>query len=97
MFLKLTPGFNFINMRIHPHVDPKSAKKTFKSSVMLLGSAHAKTVRKTLVKLSPGILKAKDTGRAVAGLWRERRLPRAPFYREQKNWQIFNSKSQKLA
>jgi len=28
--------------------------------------------------------------RAVTRLWRERRLPRAPVYRERKNWDFYN-------
>jgi len=52
-----------------------------------------------MTKLIILFYETEEQGRAVARPWRERRLPRAPVYRERKNSQIFifdNLKIQKL-
>ena len=57
MMIKLTSGLNFINVlrADFTHADPKSAKKTVKSSSFfaLSGSASIKAARRMLVKLTP--------------------------------------------
>jgi len=57
MLVKLPPGVNFLNIlqADFKFLDPESAKKTVKLSVIfaLLGSASAKTARRMLVKLTP--------------------------------------------
>ncbi len=59
-----TPGFNFINIAraAFTHKDPKSVKKTddLTAFLALLGSLRVNAARKTLVKLTPGILKWKS-------------------------------------
>jgi hypothetical protein len=54
----LTAGVNFIKIlwKVFTHVDPTSAKKTYKLTVFfaLLGSAHVKAVCRTLMKLTAG-------------------------------------------
>ena len=61
MLMKLTLGGNFtiILPAAFMHADPKSAKKTvkFRSFIALLGSALVKAAHRTLVKLTPGIVK----------------------------------------
>ncbi len=57
--MKPTPGVNFFNI-LHTAfalVDPKSVKKIDNLTVFftLLGSASVKAVRRTLMKLSPGV------------------------------------------
>ena len=57
MWVKLTPGVNFINIlrSTSAHMDPKRAAQTVNSSqfVALLGSACVKAARNMLMKLSP--------------------------------------------
>jgi len=60
MLVKLTPGVNFINVlrTAFTLVDPKRVKKIQLSHMYLLtlaGSASVKAVRRTLMKLSPGV------------------------------------------
>ncbi len=58
VLVKLTPGFNFINIlrTTFTLVDPESVKNTVSHKYLFtpLGSTSAKAVRKTLVKLTPG-------------------------------------------
>ncbi len=51
------PGANFINVLRAAFTIPKSTKKTVKMSVFfsILGSAGAKSARRTLIKLNPGV------------------------------------------
>jgi len=53
---------NFINVLRADFADPESAKKTDKLSVFLalLGSVHIKAARRTLMKLTPDILKSQQ-------------------------------------
>jgi hypothetical protein len=57
--VKLSPGINFINVlrTAFMHADPKSLKKKVKLSIflVLLGSAHTKAGRRTLVKSTLGL------------------------------------------
>jgi len=57
--MKLTPGVNFINVlrAAFAHADTRSIKNAVKSSVSfnLLGSAHIKAARRTLMNLTPGV------------------------------------------
>jgi len=59
MLAKLTQGDNFINVlwAAFAHVDPKSIKRYwgFDWILTLSGSTHVKAVRRTLLKLSPGV------------------------------------------
>ena len=59
MLMRLTPGFNFINVlrTTFMLVDPESVKNTVSHQYLftLLGSTYAKAVRRTLMKLSPGV------------------------------------------
>jgi len=60
--MRITSGQYFINIlqAAFMNADPKSAKKNDNLTVFfaLLGSVHAKTAHKTLVKLTPAILKS---------------------------------------
>jgi len=62
IFTLLRSGLNFINILRTAFMcpDPKSVKKTVKLSIYctLLGSTSVKAARKTLVKLTPGCVKA---------------------------------------
>jgi hypothetical protein len=59
MLMKSTPGVNFINIlrTAFMLIDPKSIKKidNLTDFFTLLGSARLKAVRRTLIKLSPGV------------------------------------------
>jgi len=59
LLMALLSGVNFTNNQHSAFkvVDPKSVKNTVKSSVpfTLLGTAGVKAVRRTLMKLSPGV------------------------------------------
>jgi hypothetical protein len=65
MFMKLTPGVNFTNIRraTFMQADPKSAKNTNGLTVFcaLLGSTHIQVLLKMLVKLTPTLKPKKRT------------------------------------
>jgi hypothetical protein len=60
--MRITSGQYFINIlqAAFMHADPKIEKKNDNLTVFfaLLGSVHAKAAHKTLVKLTPAILKS---------------------------------------